>query len=57
MHTHKARMLVKVIRIHSIRLLLALMKWTVMFAKRWHQTMDQDTEKTRKPLGICNIYI
>jgi len=22
-----------------------------MFAKRWHQTMDQDTETTRKPLG------
>jgi len=22
-----------------------------MFAERWHQTVDQDTETTRKPLG------
>jgi len=22
-----------------------------MFTKRWHQTMDQDTETTRKPLS------
>jgi len=23
-----------------------------MFTKRWHQIMDQDTETTRKSLGI-----
>jgi len=32
------------------------MKLTAMFTKRWHQTMSQDTETTRKPLNTFIIY-
>jgi len=26
-----------------------------MFTKRWHQTMDQDTETTRKPVSTFKV--
>jgi len=37
----------------SIRLLLALMKWTAKFTKCWNPKMDLDTEKTRE---MHNLY-